>query len=617
MWPALAGLAGFEHADPETVMGLLEESGRFFAEQFAPLNRRGDVEHSRWQPDGSVVTPEGFPKAYARYVEAGWPAVPFPAEYGGGGFPWLVGVAMQETLTAANMGFSLCPLLTQGAIDMLLHHGSEEQRETYVTKMVSGEWTGTMNLTEPQAGSDVGALTTRAVPADDGSWRITGQKIFITYGEHDLAENIVHLVLARVPDVPPGTKGISCFIVPKFLVGDDGAPGERNAVTCVSIEHKMGINASPTCVMAYEDAVGYLIGEPNQGMRYMFTMMNNARLSVGLEGLAVGERAYQAAAGYAAERRQGRAPGATRESAIVDHADVRRMLLTMKAHIEAMRGLVYLNAESIDLSKHATDESVRQARSELADLLTPISKGWSTDVGCELASIAVQVHGGMGFVEEAGVAQHYRDIRIAPIYEGTNGIQAIDLVGRKLPMRGGAVVAGYLDGIEATAAEAVGAGGELAVIGARLQDAVGPLREATTWLLTNAREDPNNGLAGATPYLEMIGIVTGGWLLTRAALAAAALADGDHDGFSPEFLAQKLVTARFYATQILPTAAGLLSAVTAGPADLYAAALLTPRNRAGSVSGRDCDPESGRRPPGNESRPVRGEVRWASRRRGR
>jgi hypothetical protein len=306
-------------------------------------------------------------------------------------------------------------------------------------------------------------------------------------------------------------------------------------------------------------------------MRYMFTMMNNARLSVGLEGLAVGERAYQAAAAYAAERRQGRAPGTTGESAIVEHADVRRMLLTMKAHIEAMRGLVYLNAESIDLSKHATDESVRRARSELADLLTPISKGWSTDVGCELASIAVQVHGGMGFVEEAGVAQHYRDIRIAPIYEGTNGIQAIDLVGRKLPMRGGAVVAGYLEGIEATAAAAVEAGGELAVIGARLGEAVGPLREATTWLLTNARDDPNNGLAGATPYLRMIGIVTGGWLLTRAALAAAALAEGDHDGFRPEFLAQKLVTARFYATQILPTAAGLLSAVTAGPADLYAA----------------------------------------------
>src|SRR3954447_727813 len=315
---ALAELPGFEHADPETVAGLLAEAGRFFAEQFAPLNRVGGVQHSRRNHDGSVTTPEGFTKAYHRYVDAGWPAVPFPPEFGGGGFPWLVGVAMQEELTSANMGFSLCPLLTQGAIDMLLHNGSEAQREVYLPKMVTGEWSGTMNLTEPQAGSDVGALTTRAVPADDGSWRITGQKIFITYGEHDLTDNIVHLVLARVPDAPPGTRGISCFIVPKFLVDDDGSRGFRNAVECVSIEDKLGINASPTCVMAYDGAVGYLIGEPNQGMRYMFTMMNNARLSVGVEGLSIAEWAYQQAVTYAAERRQGRAPGATGESSIVE-----------------------------------------------------------------------------------------------------------------------------------------------------------------------------------------------------------------------------------------------------------------------------------------------------------
>ena len=288
---ALAELPGYEHADPDTVTGILDEAGRFFAEQFAPLNRIGDQQHSRRNDDGSVTTPDGFPKAYQRYVEAGWPAVPFPPEYGGGGFPWLVGVAMQEVMTASNMAFSLCPLLTQGAIDMLLHYGSEEQREVYVSKMVSGEWTGTMNLTESQAGSDVGALTTRAVPADDGTWRITGQKIFITYGEHDLADNIVHLVLARVPDAPPGTKGISCFIVPKYLVDDDGSLGEHNALECVSIEHKMGINASPTCVMAYDGAVGHLIGEPNQGMRYMFQMMNTARLSVGLS------RAWRSASG--------------------------------------------------------------------------------------------------------------------------------------------------------------------------------------------------------------------------------------------------------------------------------------------------------------------------------
>jgi len=570
---ALAELDGFEHADPDTVHGLLEESGRFFAEQFAPLNRVGDVQHSRRNDDGSVTTPEGFPKAYQRYVEAGWPAVPFPPEYGGGGFPWLVGVAMQEVMTAANMGFSVCPLLTQGAIDMLLHHGSEEQRETYVTKMVAGEWTGTMNLTEPQAGSDVGALTTKAVPADDGTWRITGQKIFITYGEHDLADNIIHLVLARVPDAPPGTKGISCFIVPKFLVDDDGNLGAHNALECVSIEHKMGINASPTCVMAYDGAVGYLIGEANQGMRYMFTMMNNARLSVGLEGLAIGERAYQQAVAYASERRQGRAPGATADSAIIDHADVRRMLLTMKSQIEALRCITYLNAESIDLAKRAPDESLRQARQELADLLTPISKGWGTDLGVQLASIAVQVHGGMGYIEETGVAQHYRDIRIAPIYEGTNGIQAMDLVGRQLPMRTGGVIADFLAAIDATASEATAEGGDLAELGGQLSDALVTLRQTTEWLLTNGRTDPNNALAGASPYLEMLGIVTGGWLLTRSALAAASLraGGGDRDGFSDDFLAQKLVTARFYATQLLPRAAGLASAATAGPTDLFAA----------------------------------------------
>jgi alkylation response protein AidB-like acyl-CoA dehydrogenase len=569
---ALSELPGYEHADPATVVGILEEAGRFFAEQFAPLNRVGDVQHSRRGADGSVTTPDGFAKAYQRYVDAGWPAVPFPPEYGGGGFPWLVGVAMQEFMTAANMGFSLCPLLTQGAIDMLLHYGSEVQRELYLPKMVTGEWTGTMNLTEPQAGSDVGALTTKAVPADDGSWRITGQKIFITYGEHDLADNIVHLVLARVPDAPPGTKGISCFIVPKLLVGDDGSLGARNAVECVSIEDKMGINASPTCVMAYEDAIGYLIGEPNQGMRYMFTMMNNARLSVGLEGLAVGDRAYQQATAYAAERVQGRAPGATGESAIVEHADVRRMLLTMKAHLEALRGIAYLNAEGIDLAKAAPDEAVRAAGQERAEILTPITKGWGTDVGVALTSLAVQVHGGMGYIEETGVAQHYRDIRIAPIYEGTNGIQAMDLVGRKLGLRGGAAFSEFVDGIVATADEAVAHGDDdLGVIGAALRTGAATLREAATWIAANAPADPNNAFAAATPFLELTGIVTGAWVLTRSALAAAALRAGDGGGFSPEFLAQKVVTARFFATQVLPQAAGLLPAITAGPADLFAA----------------------------------------------
>jgi alkylation response protein AidB-like acyl-CoA dehydrogenase len=570
--PALAALPGFEHAEPEMVYGVLEESGRLFTQEFAPLNRVGDTQHSRRHDDGSVTTPEGFARAYQRYAEAGWAGVSFPAEYGGGGFPWLVTIAMQEMMTAANMAFSLCPLLTQGAIDMLLHYGSEAQREVYLPRMVTGEWTGTMNLTEPQAGSDVGALTTKAVPADDGTWRITGQKIFITYGEHDLADNIVHLVLARVPDAPPGTKGISCFIVPKFLVDDDGTLGERNTLECVSIEQKMGINASPTCVMAYDGAVGYLIGEPNQGMRYMFKMMNNARLSVGVSGLALGERAYQQAVAYAHERRQGRAPGAPagESSPIVDHPDVRRMLLTMRAHIEALRCLAYLNAESLDLAARHPDEDVRTWRQELADLLTPITKAWGTDLGNELTSLAVQVHGGMGYIEETGVAQHYRDIRIAAIYEGTNGIQAVDLVGRKLPMRAGGVINDYLAGITDTAAELAKEGGDLAAIGAHLADAQATLKSTTDWLLANGPADADNTLAGATPYLRMCGIVTGGWLLARSAQAAQRLLD-DREG-DADYLRQKLVTARFYAEQFLPQAAGLVPAVTAGPADLQAAA---------------------------------------------
>jgi alkylation response protein AidB-like acyl-CoA dehydrogenase len=572
----LTKLPGFEHVEPEMVLGVLEENARFMEQLVAPLNRTGDLQHSRWV-DGDVVTPDGFREAYRQYVDAGWGAVPFPDGYGGGGFPWLVGVVIQEILTSANMAFSMAPLLTQGAIDMLLHHGTEEQRERYLPKMVTGEWTGTMNLTEPQAGSDVGALTTKAAPADDGTWRLTGQKIFITFGEHDLAENIVHLVLARVPGAPPGTKGISCFIVPKFLVDDDGSLGERNRVQCVSIEHKMGINASPTCVMSYEDAVGYLIGEPNQGMRYMFTMMNNARLSVGLQGLAVAEPAYQKALAYAHERRQGRAPGAPagEQSLIVDLPDVRRMLLTMRALIEAMRALAYLNAECLDVAARHPDEPVRQERTELAELLTPITKGWCTDMGVEVTSLAIQVFGGMGYIEETGVAQYYRDARIPPIYEGTNGIQAMDLVGRKLPLRGGGVVADFLTGIAATADEVAAAGDDLAPIGSRLRDAQGVLREATDWLMEHGVADPTNALAGATPYLRMCGIVTGGWLLARSALAARRRLDagvGTSNG-DRALYEQKIVTARFYCDQLLPQAAGLLPSVTAGPADLTAAVL--------------------------------------------
>jgi alkylation response protein AidB-like acyl-CoA dehydrogenase len=554
---ALSQLPPFAHADPETVYGLVDEFARFVSDVLAPLDRGGDTNGATFDPNtGAVTTAPGWPQSYKRYVEAGWGSVPFEPAHGGGGFPWLVAIAMQEILTAGNMAWSLCPLLTQGAIDMLMHHGSEEQQERYLRPMVSGAWTGTMNLTESQAGSDVGALRTRAIPSPegDGTWRISGQKIFITYGEHDMTENIVHLVLARVPDAPPGTRGISCFIVPKRFVNEDGSLGKFNHVRCIGIEHKMGIHASPTCTLEYDDAVGYLIGEANTGMRLMFTMMNIARLSVGLSGLATGERAYQQALDYAIERRQGRAVGAPPgvESPIIDHADVRRMLLTMRALVEAMRGLVYANAEAVDLARHSEDGAARERAQERVELLTPVTKAWCTDMGTEVASLAVQVHGGMGYIEETGVAQRYRDIRIAAIYEGTNGIQAMDLVGRKLPMRAGGIVDEFLDELDALDPE----------FGDAWPAAVAALREATSWVLAHGASEPNDALAAATPYLRMFGIAAGGWVMARQAIAARKLG-----------LDEKLTTARFYLTELLPQAAGLLPAVTAGKDVLFA---LTP-----------------------------------------
>jgi len=572
----VAALEGFEHVDHDGVLSILEEYARFMEDKVAPLNRVGDLQGCVWHEDGTVTTPEGFKEAYRDYVEAGWGGVALPEAYGGGGFPWLVGIAMQEIITSANMAFSMLPLLSQGAIDMLLHYASEEQKETYLPKMVSGEWTGTMNLTEPQAGSDVGALTTRAVKQDDGTYRITGTKIFISFGEHDMAQNIIHLVLARTPDAPPGTKGISCFIVPKYLVDEDGSLGERNDVTCVSIEHKMGIKASPTCVLAYGDkgdgAIGYLIGEENAGMRYMFKMMNNARLSVGLQGLSLAERAYQMALTYAKERLQGRAPGAPAgvQSPIIEHPDVRRMLLTMRSQIEALRGVIYLNAAAIDHATHGATEEDRAAGQELADILTPLSKGWGTDLGVEITSLAIQVYGGMGYIEETGVAQHFRDARIAPIYEGTNGIQAMDLVGRKLPMRGGAAVGDLLDRIEAIDAQLAAAGEDLETIRNGLSKGVVALRTATTWLLENGLEDPLDALAGATPYLRLFGVVVGGWMMARQALAAHAALEGASDA-DVDWHRQKIVSARFYCDQLIPQAAGLVPAITATNRDLAAA----------------------------------------------
>jgi acyl-CoA dehydrogenase len=577
--PQLLETERFGHVDVDTVHGVLDEVGRFMADVVAPTNRDGDRIGSVWNPDFTVTTPESFKLAYKQYVRTGYGAVPFDPEFGGGGFPWVTAIAMQEMLTSANMALSLCPLLTQGAIEALLHHGSDELRHTYLPRMLTGEWPGTMNLTEPQAGSDVGAVRTRAEPVGDGSWRISGQKIFITYGEHDLADNIVHLVLARTPGSPPGTKGISMFIVPKYLVAADGSLGERNDVTCVSIEHKLGIHGSPTCVLSFgegDGAIGWLIGDEHEGMRNMFTMMNTARLSVGLQGLAVAERAYQQALAHAVERRQGRAVGAPagEQSPIIEHPDVRRMLMTQRAWIDAMRCLLYENAAAVDRAASAADGAVRERWEEVADLYIPLSKALCTDLGNELTSLALQVHGGMGFVEEAGAAQHYRDIRIAAIYEGTNGIQAADLVGRKLSMRAGGVVFDRLDAFGADA-DRLCELAELRRFGANLQTAIGAARTATEHLVERATTDPNAALSASTPYLRLLGTVVCAGLLARAALAVAADAGGTGSPEADEaaFRHAKLVSARFFGEQILPTAAGLLGAITAGSADLFA---LTP-----------------------------------------
>ncbi|SLN35798.1 acyl-CoA dehydrogenase C-terminal domain-containing protein [Oceanibacterium hippocampi] len=569
---ALAALPGLDAAEPELVDAVLEEAGKMASQILDPINYSGDRTGSRLA-DGVVTTPPGYKEAYRAYVEGGWNGMPFDPEYGGGGLPWAVTLAAMEMWNSANLAFSLCPLLNQGAIEALEAHGSDELKATYLAKMVSGEWSATMNLTEPSAGSDVGALRSKAEPRGDGTYRISGQKIFITYGEHDMAENIVHLVLARLPDAPPGTRGISLFVVPKFLVEADGSLGRRNDVRCVSLEEKLGIHGSPTCVMSYGDegdCVGYLLGAENKGMRCMFTMMNAARISVGLQGLAIAERAYQRALAFAAERRQGRTPGmpATESAAIIEHADVRRNLMLMKSQVEAMRCLLYVNGAALDAARHHPDPAVREARQALTELLTPISKAWSTDLGCEIASIGVQIHGGMGFVEETGAAQYYRDARILPIYEGTNGIQAIDLVGRKLPMLGGETVRELIAEMRATAEALSGAGGDLGAIADPLSRAADVVAETSDWLLANMANDPNAGLAGATPFLKLFGYALGGHFLGRSALAANAALNGGAG--NREQLEAKIVTARFYATQVLPQVDANRAAAMAGPELLFA-----------------------------------------------
>ncbi|MBV7256361.1 acyl-CoA dehydrogenase C-terminal domain-containing protein [Pacificimonas sp. WHA3] len=566
----LAALPKFAAMDDDLVDAILTESGKFAAEVFAPLNWKGDREGAKLE-NGVVTLPEGFRDAYGQYVEAGWGSLGGDPEYGGQGLPFALATACQEQLTSANMAFSLCPMLTLGAIEALTAHASEDLKQTYLTKLVSGEWTGTMNLTEPQAGSDVGALRTTAEQAADGTWRIKGQKIYITWGEHDVADNIVHLVLARTAGAPAGTKGISLFVVPKYLPAEDGGFTVRNDLRCVGLEEKLGIHASPTCTMSFGDkgeCVGFIVGEEMAGMRAMFTMMNHARVNVGLQGPAICERAYQAALAYAKERVQSaKLGGPDRDPvAIVEHADVRRNLMTMKAITEATRALVYANAAAVDMAHAQKDADARTAAQGRADLLTPITKGYATDMGVEVASIGVQVHGGMGFVEETGAAQHYRDIRIAPIYEGTNGIQAMDLVGRKLNVAGGQHWRGLLAEMRADIAS-LPATGDFAAMKVPLSDIADAVAAAANWLVEPGR-DPNDVAAGAQPFLRLFGIAIGGWLLAgqaREAQSRLALGKGDAG-----FLRAKVVTARFFAEQVVPQGAALLGPVMRGRDTLFA-----------------------------------------------
>lgn len=571
---AISQLPGCEDATPETAEAVLEENAKFCSEVVAPLNWAGDCAPSSWH-GGEVKTTPGFKEAFKAFGQAGWQGVQHPVNYGGQGLPKLLATPCIEMLNSANLSFALCPLLTDGAIEALMTAGTDAQKDLYLEKLISGQWTGTMNLTEPQAGSDLSLVRSRAVPEADGTYKIFGTKIYITYGEHDMAENIIHLVLARTPDAPEGVKGISLFIVPKFLVKADGSLGDRNDVHCVSIEHKLGIKASPTAVLQYGDhggAIGYLVGQENRGLEYMFIMMNAARFAVGMQGISVAERAYQKAVGYARDRVQSRdLAGSAGPVAIIHHPDVKRMLMSMRAQTEAARALSYVTAAAFDAAHHHADEAARKVNNAFYDFMVPIVKGWSTEMSIDVASTGVQVHGGMGFIEETGAAQYYRDARILTIYEGTTAIQANDLVGRKTLRDGGELAKNLLAQVAATAAELIGSGNaELVAIGQRLAAASADLKSIVEFIAANGKADIKAAFAGSVPYLKIAGIVFGGWQMARAAkIATAKLAEGGGDA---SFYKAKIATARFFADHYLSTSSAARIAIVEGSAGVLALA---------------------------------------------
>ncbi len=563
-FPQLIERGLFEDLDMDTAMAILEEAARFANEELAPTNRASDEQGARLV-NGEVIMPDGFAEAYRKWVAGGWGSVAVPREFGGQGLPFSLSMALTEIWNSANMAYGLNPLLTQAGVHAIIAHGSKDLQRKYLPKLVTGEWTGSMQLTEPQAGSDLRFVKTRAVPAGDGSYKITGTKIFITYGEHPMTENIVHMVLARLPDAPPGTKGLSLFLIPKYFVNDDGSLGARNDVTCAKLEHKLGIHGSPTAVLNYGDgggATGWLVGAPHDGLRAMFTMMIEARLGVGAQGVGIAERAFQQSLTYARERKQGttESGGADKSVAIIEHPDVKRMLLTMKAKTDAARAICYATSVAMDIAHHSPDPGERKRAHAEAALLTPVAKAYSTDIGVEIASEGIQVHGGMGYIEETGAAQHYRDARIAPIYEGTNGIQAVDLVTRKLPSNGGETVYGFIAGLRETV-RAVKAANEPAFgqTGERLEASVSALEDASGWLLGKLPENRSAALAGATPFLRLLGIACGGTYLAKGALSA--ILQPDVHGTNPE---AKVLEARHFAESLMGETEGLKHAVCLG-----------------------------------------------------